>query len=128
VRVQVNSDKTVAVDARLTEIVQREVLDGLERFAAKLTRAEVHLSDVNSRKKNEADKRCMIEVRPAGAQPVAVRMHAGTLSEAIGGAVDKMQRTLDTFFGRRGREAQTAQPKGTSRKANAREKSNPTLR
>ena len=120
-RVQVNSDRTVAVDARLTQYVQAEVLDGLGRFAAKLTRAEVHLSDVNSKRRGEADKRCLLEVRPAGAPPVAVRMQAATMSEAIVGAVNRMQRRLDTFFGRRGREAQSLGPRG-SKKASTRAK------
>jgi ribosome-associated translation inhibitor RaiA len=104
-RIQVNSDKTIAVDLRLVRYVQGEVGHRLQRFAPKLTRAEVHLSDVNSRKAGPADKRCLVEVRPANARPLAAKAQAATLSVAIGAALDKMERRLDGFFGRQGRTA-----------------------
>ena len=69
-KIQVNSDKTIAADARLMSFVQGEVNRILERFAAKLTRVEVHLSGIDNRKTGQADKRCLVEARPAGARPL----------------------------------------------------------
>jgi hypothetical protein len=69
-KIQVNSYKSVAVDRSLTRSIEDEVTRALSRFAAKLTRVEVHLSDVNSSKNTgQADKRCLIEVRPCEPSP-----------------------------------------------------------
>ena len=104
-KIQLNSDKTIAVDARLTRFVEGEVNRVLSRFAERLTRVEIHLSDVDNRKTGQADKRCLIEVRPAGARPLSVSAKATKLGSAVGEALGKMQRSLTTFFGRRGRPA-----------------------
>ena len=109
-KIQVNSDKTIAVDASLTRFVEGEVSRVLGRFAIRLTRVEVHLSDVDNRKTGQADKRCLIEVRPAGARPLSASAKATKMASAIGEAMGKMQRSLTTFFGRRGR------PRGQSRR------------
>lgn len=106
-KIQVNSDKTIAVDASLTRFVEGEVRRVLARFAKRLTRVEVHLSDVDSRKTGQADKRCLIEARPAGDRPVSASAKATRMASAIGEAAGKMQRLLTTFFGRRGRPATT---------------------
>ena len=104
-KIQVNSDKTIAVDASLTRFVEGEVSRVLGRFATRLTRVEVHLSDVDNRKTGQADKRCLIEVRPAGARPLSTSAKTTELASAVGEALKKMQRLLTTFFGRRGRTA-----------------------
>jgi ribosome-associated translation inhibitor RaiA len=106
-KIQVNSDKTIAVDASLTRYVEGEVDRVLGRFAAKLTRVEIHLSDIDNRKTGKADKRCLIETRPMGAQPLSASATATKMPSAIGEALGKMQRALTTFFGRKGRPAST---------------------
>ncbi|MEO8125707.1 MAG: HPF/RaiA family ribosome-associated protein [Bryobacteraceae bacterium] len=106
-KVQINSDKTVAVDDSLIAFVEGEVNRVLDRFVLKLTRVEVHLSDVDNRKTGQADKRCMVEARPAGARPLSATAKSTRLASAVGDALGKMQRSLDTFFGRKGRRAVT---------------------
>lgn len=101
--IQINSDKTITVDARLVRFVENEVRRALSRFAKKLTRVEVHFSDVDAGKTGHADKRCLIEVRPAGARPRSASAKATSLDSAVGAALEKMQRALTTFFGRKGR-------------------------
>ncbi|NYF88613.1 HPF/RaiA family ribosome-associated protein [Tunturiibacter empetritectus] len=105
-KVQVNSDKTIDVDASLTGFVEGEVSRVLDRFAKRLTRVEVHLADVDNKKTGKADKRCLVEVRPAGDKPVSANAVAMTTESAVGAALGKMQRLLTTFFGRRGRAAE----------------------
>jgi ribosome-associated translation inhibitor RaiA len=100
--IQVNSDKTVAVDTRTKAYVQGEVDRILKTFTARLTRIEVHLSDVNSRKSGPADKRCVVEARVAGARPLSTSATANAVPAAIGQALRKMQRSLRSFFGRKG--------------------------
>jgi len=102
-QIQVNSDKTVTVDASLTGFVKSETQRILATAAAKVTRVEVHLSDVNGRKSGPADKRCVVEARPAGARPLSTSATAKKLDAAIGQALRKMQRALRSFFGRHGR-------------------------
>jgi ribosomal subunit interface protein len=104
-KIQVNSNNTIAVDASLTRFVEGKVRRVLGRFTAKLTRVEVHLSDIDNRKTGQADKRCLIEVRPAGARPLSASAKATKMASAIDEAVSKMQRSLTTFFGRKGRPA-----------------------
>jgi len=101
-QILVNSDRTVTVDARTIAFVEAEVGRILERYADQLTRVEVHLSDVNSRKTGPADKRCQVEVRPAGARPLAASATAKRVPLAVGQALRKVQRALSSLFGRRG--------------------------
>ncbi len=121
-KIQVNSDKTIAVDASLTRFVEDKVSRVLGRFATRLTRVEVHLCDVDNRKTGQADKRCLIEVRPAGARPLSASAKATKMAAAVGEAVGKMQRSLTTFFGRRGRPAAAVSaPVSTAKKTVAKE-------
>lgn len=100
---QVNSDRTVKVDASLKSFVRGEISRILGRFEERLTRVEVHLSDINSRKSGPPDKRCLVEARPAGARPISTSAVAARLDTAIGQALRKMQRSLTSFYGRQSR-------------------------
>ena len=85
-----------------TEAIENHVRDRIEhalgRFSDRVTRIEVHLRDENAHKKGPDDKRCMIEARPAGANPVAVEHHSSDLYESVGEAADKLKRVLETHF------------------------------
>ncbi len=104
-RIQVNSDKTIKVNASLTSFVKDEAQRVLERFAKELTRVEIHLSDIDNKKTGPADKRCLIEARPAGSPPLAASAIASTTESAVDEALKKMKRQLSTFFGKKGRPA-----------------------
>lgn len=100
-QVQINTDRHIHADERLAEFVRDTLKGKLNRFADHLTRIEVHLSDENSSVKQDgADKRCLIEARFEGQDPVAVTEHAATVGQAITGAADKMQRKLGTLVGK----------------------------
>ena len=99
-KIQVNSDKSVNVDQGLTQAVETAVRRNLDRFSERLTRVEVHLSDVDGNRGGGEDKRCVLEARPAGLDPVAVTHQAGTIEEAATGAASKMMRVLDSALGR----------------------------
>jgi Sigma 54 modulation protein / S30EA ribosomal protein len=104
-KIQANSDKTIQVDATLTRFVEDEASRLLDRFAKKLTRVEVHLSDINNTRTGQADKRCLVEARPVGDRPVTADALATTTESAVSEALKKMQRLLTTFFGKKGRAA-----------------------
>jgi hypothetical protein len=105
IKIQVNSDRTIAVDARLIHFVEAEARRVLSRFAGRVSRVEVHLSDVNGNKPGQIDKRCLIEARPKSARPRTASAKAATIPSAVGTALGKMRRSLTTFFDRRGRPA-----------------------
>jgi hypothetical protein len=99
-QVQVNSDNSVAVDATLAAAVESTVSGGLERFAGQISRVEIHLSDANAEKSGSRDKRCLLEARIKGQDPVAVTDEAATEEQAVQGATRKMDRLLSSRFGR----------------------------
>jgi ribosome-associated translation inhibitor RaiA len=100
-QIQINTDKNVVGDDRLAQRVVPALEDALDRFSAQITRLEVHLSDEDSDKKAGAgDKRCMLEARLAGLQPISVSHMAATLEQAVDGAADKLKRSLDSTLGR----------------------------
>jgi hypothetical protein len=99
-KIQVNSDKNVMVDAKLSAGVESELTRAFEKFQAHIARVEVHLSDLNSGKSGQRDKRCKLEVRPEGRRPVSVTFDAATVDQALRGAAGKMKRLLQTTYGK----------------------------
>ncbi|OGB00861.1 MAG: ribosomal subunit interface protein [Burkholderiales bacterium RIFCSPHIGHO2_12_FULL_61_11] len=98
-QVQVNTDKNIEGGDRLTEYVKTAINARLRRFGSQITRVEAHLSDGSSHKSHGDDKKCVLEARPAGLQPVVVTHLAETLDQAISGAAEKLERMLDSTFG-----------------------------
>jgi len=100
--IQINTDDNVNHSDVLADSIEAAVRKTLDRFADRVTRVEIHLSDENSDKKSgSANIRCMLEARPEGLQPVAVTDTASTVAQAVDGAVRKMKRSLDSLLGRR---------------------------
>ena len=100
-QVIVNSDHTISGSEAVSERVESIVVDSIDRFADRITRVEVHLSDVNGDKHGERDKRCVMEARLGGLAPIAVSHAASTVLDAIDGAADKLERALEHAVGRR---------------------------
>jgi hypothetical protein len=98
--VQVNTDKHIEGSERLTNFIKEELNGSLERFSSKITRIEVHLSDENAGKFGNDDKRCLLEARIEGLQPVAVTNFDATINNAIVGAIEKLTSALTTVFGK----------------------------
>lgn len=98
--IQVNTDN--AVEGQEADLAQVEAAVALTlgRFADQLTRVEVHLSDENADRSGSNNKRCAMEARPAGQQPVAVTHHAATLEGSAAGAARKLARLLESRLGR----------------------------
>lgn len=72
----------------------------LSRFEDHISRLEVHLSDENSAKTGPDDKRCLIEARMEGRQPIAVTANADSYIEAVASASDKLNTALDSMMGK----------------------------
>jgi ribosome-associated translation inhibitor RaiA len=99
-QILVNSDHNIIASESVTERVESIVSAAVERFSARITRVEVHLSDMNGPKHGEREKRCALEARVAGVGPVAVAHEAPSLVEAIEAAADKLERALEHTLGR----------------------------
>ncbi len=98
--IEVSTDRNIQGGADLHARVQGMVHDALAHFSQRITRVEAHLSDENSVKGGDADKRCMLEARLGGMRPIAVTHCADTLAQAIVGATDKLDRALQHSLGK----------------------------
>lgn len=99
-QIQVHSDNHIEGSARLVEWVSASVADKLDRFDEEVTRVVVHLNDENGDKAGAQDKRCQIEARPKGQQPISVSHKADSLELAVDGAVGKLNNALSHHFGK----------------------------
>ena len=88
-----------ALPDTFSELVERTVRETLRPYEGKLTRIEIHMRDLNANK-GGVDKRCVIEARPRGLDPVAADHESEKVDGAFQGALDKLQRVLDKRFGR----------------------------
>ena len=101
-KVDVSTDSNIDGREKLTIHVQAVVEQTLERFARRISRVEVHLTDVNSHKNGHDDTRCMMEVRLEGRPPSAVTHLAPTLERAVDGACGRLKRLIESTLGREG--------------------------
>ena len=99
-QILLNTDNNVQLDDDLLQRVEADIASGLSRFDDQITRVEVHVSDQNGDKSGGGDKRCVLEARPAGQQPVAVTHNADSVDEACTGALHKLEALLETRYGR----------------------------
>ena len=70
-QVQVHTDDHIHGGESLAQWIQDESGTRLARFRENITRPEVFLTDVDAGQSGAEDKRCRIEARVAGRQPVA---------------------------------------------------------
>ena len=95
-----NTDKNIEGKERLEKYVKELIGGSLKRFDDRVTRIEVFLSDENSHKESQDDKKCVLEARPNGLKPIAVTCQDATIEKAINGAIDKMKASLTKVIGR----------------------------
>jgi ribosomal subunit interface protein len=99
-QIQINSDHHITGSPELAARVQALVRDTLDRYSDRITRVEVHLTDLNSIKAGSNDKRCLMEARVAGFGPISVNHEAESLHLAIDGAMGKLERAIEHKLGR----------------------------
>ena len=98
--IQLNADKNLNIHEAFGAQLKALLTDELSRFEEDITRIEVHLSDENGSKDGKNDKRCMIEARLEGRQPIAVTSNADTHEHSVAAATDKLKSSLDSILGR----------------------------
>lgn len=99
-QIQVNTGNGVENSESLQRWASEHLTESLGRFQQDITRIEVQLNDAGNGKAGDADKRCMMEARLAGHQPVAVNHHGPTQDEAFRGAARKLLHALDHTLGK----------------------------
>ncbi len=98
--VQINTDNHVTVHEAFGSEIEALLNDKLSRFGTQITRIEVHLSDENSHKGGVQDKRCLLEARLEGMDPIVVTEMNDTLIQAINGAITKLKSAIQTVRGK----------------------------
>jgi len=94
-KIQINTDNKIAGRDDPAEQAKATLESTFGHLAEHITRVEVHLSDENSDKGGSHDRRCMMEARIEGHQPIAVSDEAESIGQAIDGAAGKLKRSLD---------------------------------
>jgi hypothetical protein len=99
-QVQVNTSNGIENKETLDRWADKYLNESLARFGQDITRVEVQLSDQSSGKKGEANKRCVLEARLNGREPLAVSHQGETQDEAFRGATQKLIHMLEHNLGK----------------------------
>ena len=98
--IQINSDNNLSVHEAFGDKLDDLLSEELSRFSEHITRLEVHLSDENGSKDGLNDKKCLLEARLEGRQPIAVTERANDYELAVSGAIKKLKTSLDKIGGK----------------------------
>jgi ribosomal subunit interface protein len=94
-----NTDNNMSGTEEMRAFHKANIANALERYNGHLTRIEVKISDEDGSKNSGNDKRCVIEVRPKGLQPIAVTGRGDSVKKAVDEAINKIKSSLDTVRG-----------------------------
>lgn len=95
-QILINTDRHTTRSEELVTRIEAIAQKELKHQAAHLTRVEYHLSDVNSETRSGAtDKRCLIEGRIAGRDPVTAEHRGEDIQQAVLEATRQLARGLD---------------------------------
>jgi ribosome-associated translation inhibitor RaiA len=99
-KILINTDKNISGTENMREPLKDSIEHAFERLSDHITRIEVKISDENGDKDSALDKRCVMEARLKGMDPIVVTSHGDTIDNAVDEAIDKMKASLDTVIGR----------------------------
>jgi ribosome-associated translation inhibitor RaiA len=100
-KVQVNTSNDIENKQALERWATDYLNEQLARFDQDITSIEVQMTDENhAAKGGGVDKRCMMEARINGRDPVAVTNYAPDQNLAFRGACEKLAKALDHTFGK----------------------------
>jgi ribosome-associated translation inhibitor RaiA len=95
-QIDVSTDSRINGREKLTHYVQGHLETVLERFSARITRVEVHLTDESGGE----DTKCVMEARMGGRPPVAVKSQERSIDQAITAATHKLKHLVESTLGR----------------------------
>ncbi|GAB3015314.1 hypothetical protein GCM10027051_18860 [Niabella terrae] len=95
--IEINADKHLSVHGAYAEKIKGIIQKELDRFADILTRTDVYFSDENATRKTSDDKRCTLEARIKGKNPIAASAFGDSYDQALNAAIDKLRASLKTI-------------------------------
>lgn len=94
--IQLNADKNLTIHSEYESQITEKLNKDLERYREHISRVEVHLSDENGSKAGLNDKKCLLEARFEGKQPIVASDLGDTYDLALKGATEKLKNALKT--------------------------------
>lgn len=94
--IQLNTDKNLTIHAEYESKINEVLTQQLDRYSQYISRLEVHLSDENGSKSGLNDKRCLLEARLEGKQPIVASDMGDTYDLALKSATEKLKHALTT--------------------------------
>lgn len=109
-QIQVHSDATIQGGESLEAWATEEIHSKLDRLKEHVVRVEVFLTGVDAMKSTGGPgKKCVLETRANGRQPMAVNAEAEKVRDAFNAALEKLRRAvesdLDKLRDKNGRES-----------------------
>lgn len=98
--IQLNADKNLTIHSEYESQITEKLNKDLERYSEHISRVEVHLSDENGSKAGLNDKKCLLEARFEGKQPIVASDLGDTYDLALKGATEKLKNALGTVVGK----------------------------
>ena len=95
--IQLNTDKNLTIHSEYEAQITEKLNKDLDRYSEYISRIEVHMSDENGSKAGVNDKKCLLEARIEGKQPVAASDLGDTYDLALKGATEKLKSALNTI-------------------------------
>lgn len=89
----------VDLHAPFSEMVENRVAEVLAPYRDWLTRVEIHFKDENAAK-GGVDKRCTLEARPRGLDPIAVDATGTELRETFQNGLAKLSSAIASRYGK----------------------------
>jgi len=96
--VQINTDNRIEGSEGMNAAMEEQVRERLSRFSDRLTRAELHLRDVDGERNGPQGIEAKLELRPAGGQPLMTTDQGADPDAALAGALRKAIDLLDRTF------------------------------
>ena len=99
-KIQFNTDKNINGTEDFITPLTILIEEDLEKYSSQITRIEVHLSDEDGDKEGLKAKRCLLEARLSGRNPIAVSSQSDTEEQAVSESLNKLKSSLKTILGR----------------------------
>jgi len=99
-QIQINHSPSLQSSEALAAHINDRIEHAMRHHAQRFSRIEVHLHDDNAGKHGEKPKRCVMEARPEGFDPITVEESSDDLYKAISETAKKLERAAQTFVER----------------------------
>jgi len=90
-KVRIDHDDHIRSSQARADEIEALISSHLGRFGESITSVQVHLSDENGPRFTPDDKRCLLEARLAGREPIVVSQHADSVRRAVALSVSRLE-------------------------------------